>query len=101
MPRKKQQRIFVYNCDYCNKQWEHRECGEEYIITAGKHRYCKPCHNIVVQNIFNQQAEEKKQLEEKRKRVYGRKQFTPQEQEQRKAAVSKLEEYLNYLKRGR
>jgi hypothetical protein len=55
----------------------------------------------VVQDIFNQQQLEKKQLEEKRKRVYGRKQFTPQEQEQRKAAVSKLEEYLNYLKRGR
>ena len=101
MPRKKQQRIFVYNCDHCGKQHEHLDAGSDYIVTAAKNHYCRACHLIVVQDIFNQQQLEKKQLEEKRKRVYGRKQFTPQEQEQRKAAVSKLEEYLNYLKRGR
>ena len=101
MPRKKQLRIFVYQCDYCGKEHENHNAGSDYVVTAAKNHYCRGCHDIVVQENFRKEAEAKKQLEEKRKRVYGKREFTPQEQETRKIVVSKLEEYLNYLKKGK
>ena len=101
MPRKKQLRIFLYYCDLCGKEHQNINAGSDYIVTAAKNHYCRGCHDKVVVENFRKEAEAKKALEEKRKRVCGKRQFTPQEQQQRKIAVSKLEEYLNYLKKGK
>jgi predicted CXXCH cytochrome family protein len=98
VPRKKQQRIFVYQCDYCGKQHENHNAGSDYIVTAAKNHYCRGCHDIVVQENFRREAEAKKQLEEKRKRVYGKREFTKEEQEQRQRVIIKAEAYLKQLR---
>jgi len=48
-----------------------------------------------------EQEEQNVRNEEKRKRIYGKKIFSDEEKKERQEVVSKLEEYLNYLKRGR
>ena len=103
MPRKKQQRIFVYNCDHCGKQHDNIDAGSDYLVYASKKRFCREpdCWSLYMKQKEKEQEEQNVRNEEKRKRIYGKKIFSDEEKKERQEVVSKLEEYLNYLKRGR
>ena len=103
MPRKKQQRIFVYHCDQCGKQHDNINAGSDYLVYASKKRFCREpdCWSLYMKQKEKEQEEQNVRNEEKRKRIYGKKIFSDEEKKERQEVVSKLEEYLNYLKRGR
>jgi len=103
VPRKKQQRIFVYNCDYCGKQHDNIDAGSDYLVYASKKRFCREpdCWSLYMKQKKEEENARTLRNEEKRKRIYGKKIFSDEEKKERQEVVSKLEEYLNYLKRGR
>jgi hypothetical protein len=100
MPRKKQPRIFVYSCDYCGTKHENINCGSDYIIYASGHRFCrKPdCWSLYIKQEKKKEEERNVRNEEKRKRVYEKRIFNEKEKEERQKVISKLDQYLNYLK---
>lgn len=103
MPRKKQQRIFVYHCDFCNKEHQNINAGSDYVVYASGQRFCREpdCWSLYMKQKKEEQDARTLRNEEKRQRVYGKKIFSEEEKEKRKVNISKLEEYLNYLKKGK
>jgi hypothetical protein len=102
VPRKKT-RIFVYYCDYCGKQHDNINAGSDYLVYASKQRFCREpdCWSLYMKQKKEEQDAKTLRNEEKRQRVYGKKIFSEKEKEKRKVNISKLEEYLNYLKKGK
>ena len=98
--RKKQIRIRLYNCDYCNKEHENINCGNDYIIYASGHRFCREpdCWSLYMKQKKEEENAKTLRNEEKRKRVYGKRIFNEKEKEERQKVISKLDQYLDYLK---
>ena len=100
MPRKKQQRIFVYNCDHCGKQHDNIDAGSDYLVYASKKRFCREpdCWSLYMKQKEKEQEEQNVRNEEKRKRIYEKKIFSDEEKEKRQKVIAKAEAYLKQLR---
>ena len=102
MPRKKQQRIFVYRCNFCNKEHENINAGSDYLVYASGQRFCREpdCWSLYMKQKKEEQDAGTLRNEEKRQRVYGKRIFSKEEKEKRQKVIAKAEAYLKEL-RGR
>jgi hypothetical protein len=100
--RRKPKHIFVYKCDYCDKEHENINCGSDYVIYASGKRFCREpdCWSLYMKQKKEEQDARTLRNEEKRQRVYGKRIFSEEEKEKRQKVIAKAEAYLKEL-RGR
>ena len=100
MRRRKPKHIFVYKCDYCNKEHENINCGSDYVVYASGKRFCREpdCWSLYMKQKEKEKEEQHVRYEEKRQRVYGKKIFNEEEKKERQKVIAKAEAYLKELK---
>lgn len=102
MRKRKPKHIFVYKCDYCDKEHENINCGSDYVVYASGKRFCREpdCWSLYMKQKKEEQDAGTLRNEEKRQRVYGKRIFSEEEKEKRQKVIAKAEAYLKEL-RGR
>jgi len=100
--KKKPKHIFVYKCDYCDKEHENINCGSDYVVYASGQRFCREpdCWSLYMKQKKKEEEKQRVRNEEKRQRVYGKRIFSEEEKEKRQKVIAKAEAYLKEL-RGR
>ena len=102
MRKRKPKHIFVYKCDYCDKEHENINCGSDYVVYASGKRFCREpdCWSLYMKQKKEEQDAGTLRNEEKRQRVYGKRIVSEEEKEKRQKVIAKAEAYLKEL-RGR
>lgn len=98
---RKPKRLFSYKCDWCGGEILNTDGG--WIVNAEKKRFHDDgIHELCFTKYLKHKEEERRLKEEesakKKQELYGKKQFTMEEKNNRQAMVNKLEDYLKYLK---